>query len=506
MSVRTNTFANFIGRAYVTGIGLVMLPLYLRELGGEAYGLVGFYMLVQSWVQLLNMGLSPTLSRELAYGGGGTGQTSYDVKRLVTTMECIFLVLALLVSLAIWQLSHFITTDWLNIQSLSVREVSQCITLMGLSAGVRLLAGVYASGIQGLEHQVWLNKARGVMATIRYVGAWGLLQWVTRDPTYFFGYILCAIVGETLLLYYGLHRLLPVVREKPLSFSWGPLAKILPFASGVAYSGFIWVMLTQLDKLVLSNVLPLREYGYYALVALIAGSLMTLGGPISTALLPRMTHLLAQGQSDAMMLLYRKASQVVAVLTLPICALVAIFSRALIFAWTGDASAAQWGAPILVWLALGNGLLGLGAFQYYLQYAYGKVKLHVWNSTINVLIQAPLIIFAAYRYGAYGAALTWFILRVISFVIWPTIVHHRFAPGLHKTWLLKDLAPIFAVTGAGAILADHFKSRLVPAGRLEILVVLACLGLAMLLVNVLASWACRPHLFKAVTRLAVARG
>ena len=64
--LKKNIVANYIGQFYNIIIGIVMVPFYLEYLGAEAYGLVGFFALVQSWMALLDMGLSPTLSREVA--------------------------------------------------------------------------------------------------------------------------------------------------------------------------------------------------------------------------------------------------------------------------------------------------------------------------------------------------------------------------------------------------------------------------------------------------------
>ncbi|MDA8382286.1 MAG: oligosaccharide flippase family protein [Betaproteobacteria bacterium] len=507
MTLRTNTVANFVGQGYVTAIAVIMLPLYLRDLGAEAYGLVGFFVVMQAWLRLLDMGLSPALGRELAHARGLAHSADADPQAagIVRAIERLFLLLAIASGIAIWRCSGLVATRWLHVQSLPIAEVTQCVTLMGLAASLRWLAALYRSGIQGLERQVWLNSANMGIATLRYVGVWAVLHWISHDPRYFFGYELGVSLGETALLHYGMYRLLPTP-AKTNRFSWAPLSKVLPFAGGVAYAALVWVLLTQIDKLILSNVLPLRDYGYYALVAVIANSITSLGGPISSAVLPRMTGLLAQERREAMTMLYRKSSQMVAVVALPISALIALVPQELIYAWTGDRQAAQWGAPILAWLALGNGLLALSAFQYYLQYAHGKIRLHVWNSTINALIQTPLIIFAAYHYGAYGAALTWFILRVVSFIVWPPIIHHVFAPGLHKEWLVHDIAPILAATSVGALLVRGLEPLLASDGRLEIMIVLACAALSMLLLNSLVSWSCRPYLIRTIERIGAVHG
>ena len=69
-SIRKNTIANFIGFGYTSVIGIVVYPLYLKYLGAEAYGLVGFFTLMQSWLYMLDMGFSPTLARQISYARG----------------------------------------------------------------------------------------------------------------------------------------------------------------------------------------------------------------------------------------------------------------------------------------------------------------------------------------------------------------------------------------------------------------------------------------------------
>jgi O-antigen/teichoic acid export membrane protein len=70
VSLTRNTIANFIGLGYTTVIGIAIFPLYLQYLGAEAFGLVGFFTVLQAWMQLLDMGMSPLLSRQAAHSRG----------------------------------------------------------------------------------------------------------------------------------------------------------------------------------------------------------------------------------------------------------------------------------------------------------------------------------------------------------------------------------------------------------------------------------------------------
>lgn len=61
LSVIRNTSLNYLGQAYALLIGILILPFYLRHLGAEAYGLIGFFAVLQAWLQLLDAGMSPAL-------------------------------------------------------------------------------------------------------------------------------------------------------------------------------------------------------------------------------------------------------------------------------------------------------------------------------------------------------------------------------------------------------------------------------------------------------------
>jgi len=499
MSLKWNASANFIGLGYTTVIGIVVLPLYLQYLGAEAFGLVGFFIVLQAWMQLFDMGMSPMLSRQTAQSRGQN--IGYlELKRLLRSLELIVLVLAVVVSLSIAARSSWITNNWLKVTSLDSAKVADCIALMGAIIGFRFFASLYRSGIQGMEKQVRLNIANMILVTVKFVGALLLLHFITRDFRSFFVYQLFVGVLESVILATMFYRFVPATDRVELRIFWSALKPVLPFASGIAYATVIWVLVTQLDKLILSNVLPLPEYGYFALVAIVATGITQIGSPISQAILPRMTYLLSQDNEQEMLLLYRQSTQLMAVLILPLTGMVALFSTELLFAWTGDAKAAEWAGPILFWFALGNGILAISAFQFYLQFAHGQLKMHVIYNTVVAVIQIPAIIYVAYEYGALGVALTWFLLRLISFLVWTPIVHSKYAPGIHWPWLFKDIGPSLAMTSVLLLVVMNIDFRFDAMSRLSIIVTLMGIGLLILLCNVLVSRAPRNLIYGTVSK------
>lgn len=499
MSLKKNTIANYIGQGYTILLAVVILPLYLKRLGAEAYGLVGFFLVMQAWLNLLDMGLTPTLAREVARIRGGACDFA-ELRRLLRSLEVVFLILSVVIGLGIVIGSNWAAHNWLKVETLTYSDVAYCIALMGIMVGIRWFAALYRSGIRGMECLVWLNGTNMLIETLRFVGGLALLHWISREPIHFFEYQLSIGIIELMFMGVKFYSLLPG-KGGHFGFSWESIRGILPFASGIAYLAFIWVLLTQLDKLLLSHLLPLKEYGYFALVAIVANGVLQISAPISQALLPRMTYLLAQGKEQEMLRLYRKATQFIAVIMFPLAGMVAIFSKELLFAWTGDKAAAEWAGPVLFWYVLGNGILSMGAFQYYLQFAHGKLKLHVIFNTFSGIISAPIVVFAAFYYGAMGVAVVWFWLRVIIFIIWPPIVHHNLAPGIHSKWLFKDIAPIFATTAILLVLISRIKIPFESLNRIEVFTSLLGIGLIVLMMNAFASGECRGILTGAVLKI-----
>lgn len=486
-SLYINTVANFIGLGYSIFIGLIVFPLYLKYLGAEAFGLVGFFTVLQSWMQLLDMGMSPMLSRQTALARAHCIEF-IKLKKILRSLELIILFFAIIVISGISACSPLIAHRWLNIDSLDSEIVIYCIILMGTTIGCGFFSSLYRSGIRGMEEHVLLNIVNVILITLKFVGALLLLRVVTRDFFYFFFYQFFISIIEAIILRVIFYRSIPLIEEKiGVIFFWSLLKPILPFAGGIAYTAGIWILLTQADKLILSKTLPLSKYGYFVLVATVSTGISQISVPISQAILPRMTYLLSHGKEQDMLKLYKTSTQYMAILIFSIAGMIAFFSYEFLFTWTGDRSAAEWAAPILTWFVLGNGILCISAFQYYLQFAHGNLKMHVIYNTISACIEVPIIIYTAFKYGAIGVSLAWFTLRIISFVIWTPIVHYKFAKGLHRSWLIKDILPVFISTILFLLFIKSMNIDLNAASRPRLFILMICLCFTSLLINIIVS-------------------
>lgn len=416
-----------------------MVPLYVKYMGAEAYGLVGFFTMLQAFFHLFDMGLTPTMARETArYNGGALSILEY--RRLARALEGVFSAIALAGGFLLFISGHWIASRWLNSSELPTTDITQSLQLMAIIVALRWMCGLYRGVITGTERLVWLSAFNSAVATGRFVLVLPVLMFVSASPLTFFGFQVVVSVFEFTGLAWQAYQLFPSIPHgQRIRWEWAPLKPVIKFSLTIGFTSSVWVLVTQTDKLVLSKILPLADYGYFTVAVLISSGIMVMSGPISSAIMPRMARLQAEGNHDELIAVYRQATQMVAVVASPVALVLVFFSRQVLWAWTGNATLVDQTAPILSLYAAGYGVLAISAFPYYLQYAKGNLRLHFIGSAFTLFTLIPSVVWAAMQYGIIGPGWAWLISNAIYLLAWIPFIHHRFAPGLHWSWLTRDV-------------------------------------------------------------------
>ncbi|MBL4606322.1 MAG: oligosaccharide flippase family protein [Pseudomonadales bacterium] len=458
MSLRKNIFSNYISQIYVTLIGILMLPVYIKYMGAEAYGLVGFFSMLQAWFNILDFGLTPTISRETARSRAGSIE-ALNFRRWFRALSIIFVLIALIGGVGLLLLSSVIAKGWLNAEILPPSEIKVAVQIMSVSVALRWMCGLYRGVVTGSERLVWLGGFNAFVATLRFIGVMLVMRYFGFTPIVFFSYQVLISAIEIIGLWFKSNRLLPSLMSlsEPIGWSFAPIRPLLKFSLTIAFTASVWVLVTQTDKLVLSNILPLAEYGYFTLAVLVAGGIMVIGGPVSNAIMPRMAKLEAEGNRKQVILVYRQSTQLVTILAGSVAATMAFCAEPLLWAWTGNSVLASKTAPILSLYSIGNGILAVSAFPYYLQYARGDLRLHFIGHLLLLFALVPTIILSAAYYGAIGAGYAWISVNLLYLLIWVAIVHKKLEPGLHWSWFFNDVLIIVipvALLGAVTLIVE----------------------------------------------------
>ncbi len=481
--LKRNLIANYLGQGWTALMGLAFIPLYIKYLGMEAYGLIGLFAVLQAWLNLLDMGMAPTLGREMARFIGGT-HTAESIRDLLRSIEVIALGIALLASGGVALGSNWIASDWLQAESLPVEIVAQAFSLMGLVVALRFFEGIYRSSIVGLQRQVLFNLINSSAATLRGFGAVVVLAWVSPTIQAFFLWQVLLSIATVVILAGATYTTLPR-GERAGRFSFSVLRPVWRFAGGMVSITFLSILLTQVDKVLLSSQLPLEAFGHYVLAGAIAGSLSVLSSPIGTAYYPRYIELVARVDEVQLRQTFHQSAQMLTIFVAAAAVMLIVFGDRVLLIWTRDAELAERVAPLLRLLAWGTMLHAVSSLVYFLQLAHGVTSITIKVSCVAVAILIPSLLMVVPRYGAIGAAGVWAALNTATMLVTPTLVFRRLLVTEKWRWYVKDVSMPLA-----AAIVTALTARLVmPEGfgtAAELLFLIAT-GAAVVLAAVIAA-------------------
>jgi O-antigen/teichoic acid export membrane protein len=440
MSVfKRNFAANLAGSAVSALLTIAVLPVYLRLLGPELYGLIGFYTTLQMLFVILDLGLGTAVNREMA-------RTTLDeegaatARGLLKTLEAIYWSGALLIFVLVLCAANILATHWLKPGHVSADVVSHAIVAMGVVLALQFPYGLYSGAWLGLQRHVALNVWTTIGAALRLLLPIAALRSYGPDIALFFGIQAVAMAVQTLGARVLVLRIIPKTRQRPtVNFAW--LQRLRGFAAGVTAATALGVIVMQLDKVLLSRFAPLQELGFYSVAAAAATGLGVISVPMSMATFPRFSQLAAQERRQEIDVLYHRATQLLAALLLPLAAIIGAFSHELLLIWTANPTVAERGARPLSLLVIAISASSLGFVAQALQFAEGWTRFAVTLNAIGVLFLIPAMSIAAIRQGGVGVALMSAIWNVIALCITATVMHRRLVRAGGWSWFLRDVAP-----------------------------------------------------------------
>jgi O-antigen/teichoic acid export membrane protein len=477
MKLSQNILAGLISALWTMIIGFVVVPYYLRYLGIEAYGLIGFFTTIQSLLNFLDLGLAPTISREVARFAS-RGKISESGK-LLYTLATIYWVVALVILLAFYLLAPLISEYWLRSQEIPPETLRKAVFLIGFVIACRWPHGLYRGALLGAERLALVSIVTLTVVTVSSVGA--VLVIAIVSPTIQAFFLWQAVMGLLLTIVMRSLAWRVVGNDAEVRFDIAELKRIWRFTAGAAGIAVAGLVFSQLDKLLLSKLVGLDELGIYMLAALLAGVLSALVVPVFNVVYPRLSALVARNENDTIICLYRSGSRALAIMIFPIAMIIGGEAQTLVHLWTGDSEVATAAAPAVLLLASGSAIHAVMHFPYALQLAYGRTWIALTISVILILFSVPLIIFLTGAYGILGGALAW-LLQQIGYLLLGTWLTHRYMlRNLGVKWLSQDIGIPAGITLVIGFANHYFLSNLTTNPYLTLLLAVFSAGIVVLL-------------------------
>lgn len=450
-----NLVASYAGQLWVALMSVLFIPVYVSLLGLESFGIIGFYAYLQASLVILDLGLRTALSRETVRYFSGQNLEKY--RDLVRSIELIFLVFALLLVVGIGVTADWLSGRWFVLKDLTPSVVGSCLKIMGFIAAFRFIEGIYSSILLGQQRHVLLNILLAFSATLKGVGAVFILVFIAADlKNFFLWQALVSLLSLLAMMFFAYAAIGPSSRRA--EFSLSELKRIKSYALSIAAASVLGVIIANSDKLLLSTLLPLSEFGVYALSATIASFILTLAGPINQTWLPKLTELAVEKKVSQLKNTFHIGAQISSLLIGTLAIVLLIYANTFLLLWTDDEELSAKIAPVLRILVVGNLFSAIARFICQTAYAHGLTRLVLYFNIFAIVFIIPALFIIVPHFGAIGAAYLWVVYTGGILFLGCPLFFRKILIGERFRWYVLDTAlPL-----AAGVLASLFFYFIMP--------------------------------------------
>lgn len=456
--LRTNILANLIGSGWIALLTLVATPIQIHLLGVEAFGLVGLITVLQIMFGTLDLGLSASVTQTIASDRSSGRQESAP---LTNSVGSIYGLMALLIGGLLWLTAGWIATHWLKPQALDQQTVLTAVQAIGLYVAIRWPIAFYTGVLNGIQRMDILNLLKSGAATVRIVvGIMLILAW--PSITLFLGWFAISALLELLAFGIATHRLAPELR---LTFriSLPAIRSVWRFSATMAAIAALSMLITQMDRIFVSNMLSLEAFGYYSLAYTAGIAISLLQVSINNAALPALAEAASHSQNE-LATRYAKVSELTSFAVALPCFLLVFFGADILRVWVSE-DAARGAGLTLTLLSIGFFINAAVSSAYLSAVATRQANIPATVNAIGALLYVPALYSLTKMFGAVGAASGWALLNLYYVLTLLPAVHRRILHVPLFSWLFHGFAaPILAgllAVGTMKWIANSFDTPLV---------------------------------------------
>lgn len=450
--VGRNIIANLIGGLILTAMVLVLTPLQIRLLGMESFGIIGFITALQVAFTAFDMGLSSTLTRELAADASHEKRASIP---LVQTALTIYWCCAVVLGIILWNGAEPLARRWFNATALPPSVIVESLRVIALYLALRWPVAVYAGILTGVQQMTSLNVIKVTVLSVRMAGGILVLLIEPSLPAFLWWTAISALV-EVVVYDLACRRLVRGLSARP-GFSLPALRQVWRFSASMNLLAVLAVLIVQADRVLISKLLPLEALGSYNLAYTAASALVVLVNAVSTAVMPSLAATHRHQERHHLDRKQEQADLILLYLVTPAAGALIFYGEQILSLWVGHAAAVS-AATATAFLAAGFWVSAAIANVYNGAIAAGNPGKHLRANLLGAAPYCVLLYYLILRFGIEGAGAAWLLLNLGYAAILVPIVQRTVLKTSTPRWFFRIVLP-FAVLG--------FASFLMPAWALR---------------------------------------
>ncbi len=406
-----NTIYNLAGQGTLMALGFLAVRYIFRQLGEDALGIIYFALTASAVLSsMLEMGIGSTAVREIS--SHARNEPAYIVD-LIRTGSFFFWSIYAFFTLVLVLGAPPIAHHWLKLRTLEPETAIRVLRVIGVASLLAFPRTFYVSILRGLQRMEFNNAIDVATSGLQQFGTiiilllgGGLMQvahWLA----------VCFVAGTAAYAFicsrfFSWKALVP-------AFSLPVVRRNFKFTSNMAVTSLLGVVESQADKVLVSKLMPIGMLGYYGIAYAGASKGQLVTASISQAALPSLCELHGAGNRSALLSQYTKLHDLLCFVTVPIFAAIP-FAALPLFTFALNAEAARLLLLPVTLLCLGFYLNATVSAPYILSLAVGRSDIPARFNMYALFVVLPTAGVLVYYFGLAGAALSWVVYNLFSYV------------------------------------------------------------------------------------------
>ncbi len=402
MSLSRNTGYNLAGALLPLFLSLITVPLYLRLVGIERYGVLQIAWLLLGYFGLFDLGLGRATAFRIATLRDAPTHTRATVFWSALVVN---LAMGVVGGAVLWFVAVHFLVNGAKVSALLRPEMAAAVPYLALAVPIATLTGVLTGALQGRERFLDTNMISVTSTALFQLLPLGMaaLGWV-----YLPALLLAAISARLFaLVWLGVKCHCDLTRGQVLRIDVAQMRDLLGYGGWVSLSAVFGPMLVIADRFAMSAVLGMTAVAIYSIPYNMASRIAVLPSALTNALFPKLS---AASAEEAQAIGEQASRVLMSLISLPVLGGILLASP-LLHLWVGAKMGAA-AAPIARVLILAFWFNALALVAFTRLQARGRPDL----VTKILLVQIPPYWLALYFvmpfYGLMGCALT-FLARLV---------------------------------------------------------------------------------------------
>lgn len=395
-----NIVYNLGGQLSVVIFGLFAVKFIFSDLGADALGIIYFTSMVNALILVvLDLGISATTNREIST----YNDTEPDyVRDLIRTGSFFYWTAFAILAVAMYLLAPFFVYKWIHLKTLDSNSAIYVLRILGIASLFALPQSLYVNIFKGIQRMEFNNMVNVAFTIFRQ-----------------FGTILILAIGGNLyhvIYLYAASFILPIITYILIATRFFPFISFIPgyfkhvakrniaFASKLIVQTLLLAVYQQLDKLIISKMLPISVLGFYSFAYGNARKAAIVQNSIAVAAYPSFSSLYGKKDRKQLSRQYKLLQDIICFGNAIIMGVIPFVVLPL-FSYLFTPSVGKLLLLPTVLITIGLYINGTIRLPFILSISMGKPEIGIKNDSLSLLVVFPLSIFLIYKFGLIGAGL-----------------------------------------------------------------------------------------------------